>query len=454
MYNLYNIKKLNIKRYIMVFKSSITKEVLYTFINLAWRIISGPLTLIFIPLFLTPQIQGYWYTFGSLAALSVLADLGFTTIVSQFSAHEFAFLKFGNSELLEGEEDRLKRLGSLLRFVSKWAGSVCLVAFPVILTTGFLMFSSKNDGNGWIIPWILYILSSALSFITGVSLSFYEGCNQIGPIQKNRLISSIITTFSTWVMLYLGFGLFTLSITALIGSLLNAGLLYWRFNKSLLQLLRISKNVTHNWRHEFLDLIWRYAISWSSGYFIFQIYTPLMFQFHGPVYAGKVGISMSLCNAIYSIANVWVYTATPKINMSASKKDWVGLDRLALKNIGMSAVTFTLGAGFLLAILVVFKQSWTFLDRFLGTLPIAMLLVSWLLQTFVNGLAIYLRAHKKEPFVMPSLISAIYIAVSTYFIARYLHVDFLFLGFLSSFLFGLPWCIWIFITKRSEWHSL
>jgi len=53
---------------------------MFTLTNSLWRIVSGPVTLIFIPLFLTPEIQGYWYTFGSLAALSIFADLGFTTI--------------------------------------------------------------------------------------------------------------------------------------------------------------------------------------------------------------------------------------------------------------------------------------------------------------------------------------------------------------------------------------
>lgn len=443
-----------INKSINFLKINVTKDVLYTVISSVWRIISGPLTLILIPLFITPQVQGYWYTFGSLAALSIFADLGFTTIVSQFSAHEFAYLKFNITGLIEGEEEHLKRLGSLLKFIIKWSISVSLMAFPIILTIGFVIFSNKSDINNWEIPWALYIISSGFSFISGVYLSFYEGCNQIALIQKNRLIGSIVTTFSTWIMLFLGFGLYTLSISAILGVTINVILFYRCFKKSIQQLIRVSKDFSYNWRSEFLNLIWRYAISWSSGYLIFQIYTPLSFQFHGSVFAGKVGLTMSLCNAIFSIANVWVYTATPKINMRASKKDWTVMDKLAAKSIGMSTGTFVIGAGFVLIVLITFNHRVEIIARFLDIIPLAILLTSWFFQTIVNGLAIYLRAHKKEPLVLPSLFSAIYIAVSTYFIARFLPPDLLFVGFLTNFIFVLPWCIRIFITKRREWHLI
>lgn len=441
-----------VKNYWLIVNNIFTTDVTSTIILSVWRIISGPFTLILIPLFLNPVTQGFWYTFISLAALTVFADLGFTTIVSQFSAHEFAYLKFDTDGLLIGSEDHLNRLSSLFRFVIKWSALVSIIAFPLILAVGIIMFSAKDEVRGWLIPWILYILFSGLNFITGVCLSFFEGCNQIAPIQKNRLIASFFATITTWILLYLGCGLFTLPIAAIFGVMVNAFLLHKRFSKSIQQFLRISKNILHNWKRDFLSLIWRYAISWSSGYLIFQIYTPLSFQFHGAVFAGKVGLTMSLCSAIFSISNVWIYTSTPKLNMKASKSDWNGMDRLAKKSVLMSAGTFILGSISALILLQVLNGKIALIDRFLGIFPMTILLISWFCQIIISGLAIYLRAHKKEPLVLPSIVSAIYIAVSTYLISRYLPSDFLFMGFLTSYIFGLPWCFHIFITKRREWH--
>lgn len=72
------------------------KDLISTAINQLYRLISGPLMLLFIPLYLTQIEQGYWYTFTSVAALAVFADLGFSNIILQFAAYEFAFLKFNS----------------------------------------------------------------------------------------------------------------------------------------------------------------------------------------------------------------------------------------------------------------------------------------------------------------------------------------------------------------------
>ena len=310
----------------LIFKQ-IRSDVINSVINSLWRIISGPLTLILIPLFINEVAQGYWYTFISLAALSVFADLGFTTIIAQFSAHEFAHTQFNESGYLIGDKEHINRMGSLFKFTIKWSTSVSVVAFPIIMLVGIIMFASKNEISYWVTPWILYVLTSGLSFVTSSCLSFYEGCNQIAATQKNRLFGAIIQTTSTWLFLLLGFGLYTMSIAAIAGCFVNLIMFILKFKNSIFQLLNIAKNYYYDWRKEFLALLWRYAISFSSGYFIFQIYTPLMFQFHGSVYAGKVGISMSLCSAVFTIANVWVYTSTPQLNINASQKNgliWTG----------------------------------------------------------------------------------------------------------------------------------
>jgi len=435
-------------------KANITRDVMFTLINSLWKIISGPAMLIFIPLFITPQIQGFWYTFSSLAALTVFADLGFTTIVTQFSAHEYAHLKFNtDTRLFEGEELAIKRIGSLLRFVIKWALSVSAVGFPIILSVGFLMFSGKGNDVNWAIPWGIYVLSSGLSFTTGSILSFFEGCSQIAAIEKNKFTSAVASTLLTLSFLYFHFGLYSLAFTSIIAATLNITLLYLRFGKLIRQMLSASKGFVVNWRKDFLQLIWKYAISWSSGYFIFQIYTPLMFQFHGSVEAGKVGISIALVTAAFSISNVWMYVANPQLNMLASLKDWANMDKLLLKSIILSVGTFALGGIFILLVMYFYSGSISALKRFLGIVPMSILLAAWIIQIVINGLAMYLRAHKKEPMVVISVLLAIYIAITTLFITKYMAPQYLFLGFLTAVLWGLPVTVWIFLKKRKEWHN-
>src|SRR5271157_1679602 len=101
-------------------KQRINKDFIATAFNQFWTVLSGPLLLILIPTFLSPEVQGYWFTFSSLIALSVFADLGFSFILLQFSAHEFAYLNFESNTSITGDESHLIHLASLFRFALKW----------------------------------------------------------------------------------------------------------------------------------------------------------------------------------------------------------------------------------------------------------------------------------------------------------------------------------------------
>jgi hypothetical protein len=46
--------------------------------------------------------------------LGIFADSGFSNVILQFSAHEYAFLHFTTEGLLDGEEINLKNWGVLL----------------------------------------------------------------------------------------------------------------------------------------------------------------------------------------------------------------------------------------------------------------------------------------------------------------------------------------------------
>src|SRR5574344_2089453 len=126
----------------MEFKQAdFSKDLLYTAINQLWRIVAGPLVLIFIPLYLTPTEQGYWYTFISIAALAVFADLGFSTIILQFAAHEFAYLHFNDDMTLAGYKEHLIKIATFFRFSVQWLIRTVGVIFPLIVIGGYFFLA-------------------------------------------------------------------------------------------------------------------------------------------------------------------------------------------------------------------------------------------------------------------------------------------------------------------------
>ena len=264
-------------------KTFLSYDFRHTAYNQLWRLVSGPLLLILVPLYLNPEVQGYWYTFMSLAALAIFADMGFSSILLQFSAHEFAYLKFGSNKKLIGEKQHLERLSTLLIFAMKWSLGMGIIAFPIILSVGFMMLAEKQTVVSWMIPWTIYGLASVFVFMNSMILSFIEGCNSVGEVQKIRFVISFFTTISTVLFLVLGFELYALAISLLIGALCGMGIILYRYQYMLRQLYILSLGASYTWKNEILPLTGKYAISWISGYFIFSIFTPIAFHYYGAI---------------------------------------------------------------------------------------------------------------------------------------------------------------------------
>ena len=435
-------------------QSTYKLDVFSTFLNQGWRIISGPFVLLCIPYFLSAMEQGYWYTFISVAALSVLADLGFSNIILQFSAHEFAFLSFRENNLIEGDSEHLDKLAAFFKFSIKWLFKVVIIVFPLIIIGGYYFISSKGSLDEspylWQLSWIIYAVTSAFLFMNSIVLSFFEGCNLVSKVQRIRFQISAATSLVMIFGLFLHLRLFALALSSVMGVLVGCFLIYHHFSEVIRQLLQISKHAFYDWWPEFSSLIWRYAISWGSGFLVFQIFTPLTFYFYGPISAGKIGISIAMWTAGYNIAISWITAVTPKLNMLISEKKWALLDQLFkysfIKSVGMM---FLGGIGFFIVEYFIGSQ-FNFFTRILAPKGMAILFLAWLLQVMVNALSIYLRAHKREPLVIVSCVNAVIVLGGTALCGMFLDSEYMFLGFLAGTVFQCIATLRIF--KNYRWQ--
>lgn len=427
------------------------KDLLNTGLSQIYRLVSGPMMLLFIPLFLTQEEQGYWYTFTSLAALAIFADLGFSNIILQFAAHEFAFLRFKKNGEIEGDYVHLHKLADFFRFSVKWLGVIVSIVFPLIILYGFYFINLKEDENiTWRIPWIIYAFSSAIVFIYSSLLYFFEGCNSVAKVELIRFKISVITSVITLLSLFFEIKLYALAFSLMISFLYGLYMLYKNFNIAMKQLWNMSKIQYYSWKKEFFNLIWRYALSWCSGYFIFQLFVPFSFNYYGSIFAGKVGLSMSVWTAAMSISNIFLVSKTPFLNILISKKQWNEIDIL-LKNIFIKSLGIYITGIIIYYIIydILYDKFFVF-QRLLDIHLMIISAVCWLLHLIVNTIAVYLRAHKKEPLMYISILWGIYVFLSTFFIVNNYSCDYLFLGFLTSFIFVLPTVMYIFYLQRKE----
>lgn len=425
-----------------------------TFINYIISIFLNPVIILFVPIFITENQQGYWYTFGSVAALTTFADLGFTSIMTQYVAHEYTYLALEKQKKrFCGDTSKIERISSLFRFVIKWMSVVLLIATIIILTVGYFIFRSKDDGVYWELPWFLYVIACIYYFSSQVLISFYEGCDQFDTTQIIRAIAGLSHCLLTIFLLFKGCGLYALALPLFLkGTIIYVAICH-KYGPSLKQLLQIRINCYIPWWKEFVPLLGKYAVSWISGYFAAQIYNPLTFSLYGATAAGKVGYSLSLIQAIYTVANVWSLISMPKYNMHVEKKEWGNMDKLLIRNILYSALMYVL-AIIALSITIFIppleKILWT---RVLPFKSVIVLSFSYFIAMIIYAMSVYLRAHKKEPFMIISIISGVLSALLTFLLTRLWGLSYIFVGLMISEMIVLPLGVYILSDCRKKWHK-
>jgi hypothetical protein len=428
------------------------KDVINTGTQYIIRMVTGTFSVLLFPIFLTKSIQGYWYSFGSISAMSVLANLGFTTIILQFAAHECAFLKFSANSDIEGDEMHLQRLFSFFQYILKRTILLVLISFPILFVVGFFILSSdkSTDLSVWLLPWIIYIVFSGLNFLLAMLTSFFEGCGFISVIQKQRSVCTLINWGIIIVCLFLRMNLYALALGMLFSSVFQGIQLWLNFKKSILQFMRKLK-IKVNWNKEISRLLMKYALSFIGGFLFLQLFTPIAFRFYGPDFAGQVGISITLATSIFQIANIWIYVIMPKMNMLASTRNIEELFAIFRKNFIFSVITFVFASFCAVILLIILPANYS--SRFLPFSVFFILLFAWLLQLIINNLVTLSRSFKVEKFVKPSLVMGIYTAAATFIISACFPEQYFFVGFFSSYIFVIPWFIRIYHEHKTALYN-
>lgn len=391
----------------------IDKAVFYTVLSVFWASIAGVLSIVFIIDFLSLTEQGYWYTFLSLGALATLAELGFTTIITQFISHEYAHLEERNGKLW-GDTKRIDRTVSLVRFSLKFYVIVTILAFIILSIIGVIFLMSSTKDIYLLVAWVFYSFTGAFMLLVSLFGAVLRGFNKVDVAQKIITLTSVASNLATWTALYMGFNLWALGLGGIVNIILSL-YLFFSSEKSLWSQIFHSKvKEQHHWLKETLPLQWRYAISWTSGYFIFQFIVPVAMLYAGADVAGKLGLSLVIARAIQTLANSWGSTKIPQFNILVEQRKRENLDNL-LKTIQKQSLLVFIAGSIALILLLIFIFPMIHWDtRVLPTYEIAIILVAEGANLIVFNWAYYLRSHKEEPYMRLSAISALGIGLGVW----------------------------------------
>ena len=198
---------------------------------------------------------------------------------------------------------------------------------------------------------------------------------------------------------------------------------------------------------------WKIAVSWLCDYFIFQLFTPVLFAFRGPVEAGRMGLSMNIVTQLSAMMLAWMTTKAAPFGNLIAKRETPELDRMFFRSLWQSISLFAGAAVLVLMGVLAAPYILPKISSRIEDWPIFLLLLLTALSSHVvQSEAIYLRAHKCEPFLVQSIVIAFCTAGSVIVFAKTsgaLGVSLAYFAVLG--VAGIISATAIFRTKRNQW---
>jgi O-antigen/teichoic acid export membrane protein len=364
------------------------------------RFITGPVTMLLIIRFLTPEEQGFFYSFAGVVGIQVFLEAGFSQSITQFTSREFAFLRFNRQGLLVGNRASLSRLRSIFHKANRYYKLTAAVLALALASGGYWFFSLKDShGVPWMIPWFVASACAGLSFLMTPFWAILEGCNRVAQIAVYRFWQTIAGFVISAICLSLDQGIYTVVWASVFMIVYPLIYLVYRWRRLILQIMRPAGAQQVSWGGEIWGFQWRIAGTWMSRYFLESGIAPLAFHLSGPVVAGQIGMTFQIVRLIGGVANTWTVLKIPHWGALAASGKFQEIEASWFLAARRNVTICALGMGGFMIGLVALIFLWPSAStRFMEPRFAAGFAVGWLLYSVWLVSMHYTRALRKEPY--------------------------------------------------------
>ncbi len=366
------------------------------------RFVTGPITMLLIIKYLSPADQGFFYTFAGVAGIQVFLEAGFAVSIAQFTAKEFAGLRFTKSGFLKGKSENLSRLRSIYQKAFRYYSTMAVVLTLGIGIGGYLFFSAKpSDGVNWQLPWIVVAICMGLQFLLTPFWAVLEGCNRVADVATYYFWMTL-TGFSVSALGFVITQSLDVVIFTSVASLLTGyAYIFGKWLNLRTQVRRpFRKHQQVAWFQEIWGFQWRIVGTWTGRYFLEAGIPAIAFQLFGPIVAGQAGMSFQLSKMAGGIASSWTATKIPFWGQLVAQNKRRELDTSWRSAARMNLIVSFIGQASVLIALMFFAHFLPqYAHRLFSPLTFAGLSIGWFLYSFWLISMHYVRAHRLEPFV-------------------------------------------------------
>lgn len=433
-----------------------------------WQLLTGPLTQLIMVLSFSKATQDYYYAFSSMLGMQIFVELGLSIVLISVSSHEWSRLSLQDGKIV-GDASAKSRLISLGRMMLRWYGTAALIFAATITMAGFLFFSETSSaGTGgspirekvaWLTPWIALVIVNGLQLPLLPLTAILEGCNQLSVINRVRFWQGVAGTVVMWLALTSGFGLWSLVASA---SIRLAGELYLvavRYRPFFDAFRSPSEQDQIDWKHEILPLQWRIAVQGILLWLANSLPLLLIFKNWPEGAAAQLGMTWTILTALQGASLAWIETRRPVFGALIAARKFRELDQLFFRMMRLSMLIMT--AAVICFSLTVWwmgtRTEWLF-ERLAGRMlpvgPTAMFSMAMVLLQFALCTNLYVRAHKRDPFLVASIVSSLTVAALQVWLGKLYGSS----GVAGGYLLGIasvqvPLWTLIWVRTRQEWHT-
>jgi len=446
----------------MIFKKlvnriGIDKAILFTSASSIVGTLGSVFTVLLVMRFFNEVEQGFYYTFGSILSIQIFFELGFNNIITQFAAHEIGNSKYRTSSITDYDYVAFSRLSSLLHLVIRWYAILCFALLFILFFSGVYFFEKNSPENlqlSWRLPWLLVVVSSCLNFLISPIIAFLIGIGNIKEVSKLQLQQNLIKIIVLLFGLLNGFKLFSIGLSLMVAFLYMSISAYKKYNNVLFVIWKIKIINRISYFKEIFPYQWKIALSWISGYFIFQMFNPVLFATEGPEVAGQMGMSLAALTGLSTLSISWITTKIPLFSNLIAVQNFNKLktefNRAFKQSLFVNLLLLLLFIVFV-AILKYFKIKLGLIlvgNRFIDFLPLTLMVVATLINQITSSWALYLRCFKKEPYLVNSIVGAILTTVSTFYFGHKYGLIGITGGYFFITIIGLPWAFYVYQRNK------
>ncbi|MBI1314015.1 hypothetical protein GC176_22190 [bacterium] len=438
-------------------KVGVDGAVFFAVVARFWQLLSGPVTLVLLSRYFSPEERGYFYTFASVLALQTFFELSLHVVLINVASHEWAGLRLEADGSINGDTSNLSRLASLLRAAARWYG-VASVLFVVGVGTGGAYFLNDRalPPADWLPQWIgLTLLTSLLLAVLPLT-SLLEGCDQLTIVNRYRLRQAVTGSVFVWTLIVLRAGLWVSVVAAGVRLFWDLYLVAVRYRGFFRSLWAAPREQTFDWWGQVWPLQWRLAVGGIFGWLSMYLITPLIFHYHGSVAAGRMGMTWTVLTSLQAAAFAWVETRRPRFGQMIARREFIALDHLFYRVSAMSVGLLTAGSLTFCGVVALLPSIEIRLvqllaDALLPAQPTLLLALAVSLLQIARCANIYVRAHQREPFLVPGIISSLLIGGLVFVFGRQYGVTGAAAGYLAVItVFQVPVWLWIWQRFRAE----